>query len=193
MISQGLSGPVSGLVTFTRTAEANRTLLEARSMGRYRRLYVGLARVAPDPPEGIWEGKISIDPKDRRRRVVGPGREARRAATEYALASRGEDVVMMHLRPLTGRTHQLRVHMSAAGSPLLGDVRYGGERRVVRGDGRVVSCRRVMLHCAALELPDVESGETLHLRAPLPEDMDAAWLSLSSSPGGASSGKPKGP
>lgn len=176
--SSRLDAEVTGLVTFARTRAANRALLEARSKGRYRRLYVGLARVAPEPPEGRWEGEISLDPTDRRRRVPGPGLEAQRAETEYRMAARAEDAVLMHLRPHTGRTHQLRVHMKAAGAPLLGDLRYGGERRVVRADGRVITCRRTMLHCAALEIPDVESLEPLYLSARVPDDMRAVWIKL---------------
>ncbi len=177
--SSRLDAEVSGLVTFARTRRATRALLDARASGRYGRLYVGIASATPGPAEGRWEGAIGIDPQDRRRRVVAAaGRPAR---TEYRAAEQAPDgACLLELRPHTGRTHQLRVHAAQAGVPLLGDVVYGGPRRVVRPDGRVVTARRVMLHCAALSLPDVARGRgTLELRAELPDDMRAVWTALS--------------
>ena len=69
------------------------------------------------------------------------------------------------------------MHAAHAGAPLLGDVRYGGPRRVVLDDGRVVRAKRVMLHCEALRIPDVEGG-WLEPLCPVPDDMRALWLSL---------------
>lgn len=102
------------------------------------------------------------------------------AVTDFAVAGTAGVVAALHLRPRTGRTHQLRVHASRAGSPLLGDVAYGGAPRLVLADGRVVTARRVMLHCAWLSLPRVRdaSAPPLVLRAEIPEDMGAAWAAL---------------
>lgn len=183
--SSRLDAEVSGLVTFARTRRATRALLDARSAGRYGRLYQGLASSAPDPEEGRWEQAIGIAPRDKRLRTAveptGKRRsKARPAATDYRVVERAPGgQAFLELRPRTGRTHQLRVHCAHAGAPLLGDVQYGGPRRVTLPDGRVVTPRRVMLHCASLSLPDVARGTgTLELRDEMPDDMRDVWRAL---------------
>jgi len=179
--SSRLDAEASGLVTFARTRRATKALLEARRKGRYGRLYLALGIGVPQPHEGRWDDAIGIDPADARRRVVGTTAGARRvqhAETRYATGASAAGASVMWLRPATGRTHQLRVHAAAAGVPLLGDVTYGGPRRVVRDDGRVVTPRRTMLHCAALSLPDVAGSGTLPLLEPAPPDLARIWEQL---------------
>jgi 23S rRNA-/tRNA-specific pseudouridylate synthase len=152
-----LDTQVTGLVVFARTAAANALVLEARRAGRVRRRYVGLSRRAPEPAEGDWRAAIGIDPRDPKRRralpegATGPG--VKDAHTRYRVRALTEALVALDLWPQTGRTHQLRVHASHAGVPLLGDVAYGGERRIVLANGRILSAGRVMLHCAEVSMP----------------------------------------
>lgn len=192
-----LDAQVSGLVTFARTRQANRYLRGARASGTYRRLYLGLAAAPPSPLQGCWQAQIGIDPRDPRRRVAGlkgragpkgkgglkgkggpPAKELRQAATDYRTAQILDQAALLHLWPLTGRTHQLRVHCSLAGSPLLGDRHYGGPVRVVRPDGRVIRARRIMLHCTRLLLPDPTGSGELVVEALPPPDMTALWCAL---------------
>jgi 23S rRNA-/tRNA-specific pseudouridylate synthase len=177
--SSRLDAEVSGLVTFARTRRATQALLAARRRGTYGRVYLGIAAQAPEPAAGQWDAAIGIDPDDKRLRKTG-GLSSREARTVYEVRERApEGACVLELRPHTGRTHQLRVHAAHAGAPLLGDVFYGGPRRVVRPDGRVVTARRVMLHCHALTLPDVARGSgTLKLVEPMPEDMHRVWDEL---------------
>src|SRR5262249_52082411 len=139
-----LDAEVTGLVTFARTERATEALLKARRRGDYRRRYLALAAVAPEPSVGLWPWPIALDPRAPRKRIATSGERERPAETEYRTGVVLPLVTVLHLFPRTGRTHQLRVHASRAGSPLLGDVHYGGVRRVVREDGRVVTVRRVM-------------------------------------------------
>lgn len=178
--SSRLDLPVSGLVTFARTREGNDALLTARRAGSYQRLYLGIAQSAPDHL-GEWTEALSLDPGDPRRRVVSPRASARghrEAHTDSGIRATAFHGVLLELRPRTGRTHQLRVHAAHHGAPLLGDTRYGGITRVVTDEGRVVTARRVMLHCAALDLPDVASGGTLALRLAPPDDFASVWSKL---------------
>jgi 23S rRNA pseudouridine955/2504/2580 synthase len=182
--SSRLDSEVSGLVTFTRTREANRALLAARAAGQYCRCYVALAATAPDPPQGSWDSPIAIDPNDKRLRLAagatGPGsRSGKPALTVYETVgqTRGSAVVL-RLRPKTGRTHQLRAHAAAARSPLLGDRHYGGLTRIALADGRVLSIRRAMLHCAQIDIPDLARGGRLVLTAETPQDMLELWQAL---------------
>lgn len=165
-----LDAEVSGLVTFARTRRANEALKEARARGDYRRLYLGLS-LAPLPalPARV-ETEIGIDPRDPRRRLVNGGRDPKRAASRIAVRVETPHVALLELRPETGRTHQLRVHAAHVGAPLLGDVVYGGARRVTLPNGAVLRAPRVMLHCARLELPRVGGEGTVVVTAPPPED-----------------------
>jgi 23S rRNA pseudouridine1911/1915/1917 synthase len=76
---------------------------------------------------------------------------------------------------VTGRTHQLRVHSSHAGSPLYGDASYGGPRKIVRTDGSVEALGRVALHAAWVRLP-LEGG--VRVEAPIPPELVALWEAL---------------
>ncbi len=94
---------------------------------------------------------------------------------------------LLLLAPDTGRTHQLRVHLAAAGHPILGDSRYGGPARVpvFSGAGRLafVAAPRLALHAARLAIRHPDGERTLRLRAPFPEDLAAFWRSLTGKTG----------
>ena len=185
-----LDAEVSGLVTFARTAAGNERLLRARRDHSYRRRYLALGVLGPGqnplPAEGRWDWAIGVDPRDkRRRRADAPDAprakaSATRFSVERALATSGPEgaatLLLLRLEPETGRTHQLRVHAAAAGAPLLGDVHYGGARRLTLPDGRVHALRRVALHCARLELPGLAGAPPLQVSAPLPAALLAALL-----------------
>jgi 23S rRNA pseudouridine1911/1915/1917 synthase len=179
--SSRLDADVTGLVTFARTTRGIAALREARAKNQYQRLYLALAETAPQPGEGRWDFPIAIDTRDPRKRMVVPteSRIAHKlAATRYAVRSVASHGVLLELRPETGRTHQLRLHASHAGVPLLGDVHYKGKKHITTPDGRVHLARRVMLHCAELVLPRVDAEGSHTLRAPVPADMRALWTAL---------------
>lgn len=173
-----LDTQVTGLVVFARDALANRLVLEARRAGLLARRYVGLCRRAPQPVEGSWQAAIAIDPRDpKKRRALADGAGGagvKDAHTRYGVRAATQPVVALDLWPQTGRTHQLRVHAAHAGVPLLGDVAYGGERRIVLPNGRILSAGRVMLHCAEVLLPHPDRAE-LRLNLPPAEDMQQLW------------------
>jgi 23S rRNA pseudouridine955/2504/2580 synthase len=85
------------------------------------------------------------------------------------------------LRPVTGRTHQLRAHMAEIGHPIVGDGKYGTNRQTNEGDGWGAQLggeisRKLHLHAARLDIPHpAETGRTLRLEAPLPEHMRRTW------------------
>ena len=172
-----LDSPVSGLVTFALTKRANERLLAARRAGSYERLYLGVTLHALEPSRGRWSWPISIDPRNGKLRVAGPGRGEREARTDYEVVERSPYASVLHLRPRTGRTHQLRVHSAKAGAPLFGDHAYGGERRLTLDDGTVVTPRRVMLHCHRVAFP---WGDTrLVFESPLDEGFRSIMQAVS--------------
>lgn len=165
-----LDAEVTGLVTFTRTRAANLDLLDARQRGAYRRLY--LALVLDTPTQDRWTGAIAIDPRDPRKRRVDPS--GKPSATRVEVAAQSGEVRLLALRPETGRTHQIRVHAAEDGCPLVGDRPYGGTKRLTLANGRVLAARRVMLHCARVQL-ETEHAGTLVFRDPPPDDFRSLW------------------
>jgi len=156
---------VSGVVTVGLSADANRLVQGWREEGRFRRRYLGLAsspRGVSDLPlgegrVGSWSG--SIGRASGSLRSIG-GRNPEAAHTDYArIASASlpratpSALHLLALAPLTGRTHQLRVHCTAHGLPLLGDRAYGGASRFISDSGAVSALDRVALHAAWVELP----------------------------------------
>lgn len=179
-----LDADVTGLVTFAKTKAAIAGLRAARAEGRYHRGYLAIAGRAPTPPEGEWSASIAIDPRDPTLRVVSEtGERVQHARTSYAVRDALEHAAVLWLTPHTGRTHQLRVHAAHAGLPLLGDVRYGGDKRVVLVDGRVITARRTMLHCAWLKLPAIDGRGEHEVRAEVLPDMRALWKALGGAEG----------
>jgi len=177
--SSRLDAEVTGLVTFARTRTATARLLEARSRGAYRRTYLCLVTSAPTEREGQWSWAIGIDPRDPRHRLaVPPGTRGSKAASSgYRTLASLPAAALLALEPHSGRTHQLRVHAAAAGHPILGDRPYGGAQRITLADGSVLSARRVMLHCARLELPDGQGG-VQRFAAAVHADMLRLWTAL---------------
>jgi 23S rRNA pseudouridine955/2504/2580 synthase/23S rRNA pseudouridine1911/1915/1917 synthase len=106
------------------------------------------------------------------------GRDAVPAQTRYEACGFARDgAAVLALAPMTGRTHQIRVHAANAGAPLVGDVAYGGAARVTLASGRVVEPRRVALHAARVVVPD-EDGGPLAIVAPIPSALVELWSNL---------------
>jgi 23S rRNA pseudouridine955/2504/2580 synthase/23S rRNA pseudouridine1911/1915/1917 synthase len=174
---------VSGVVLFAITEEARRRLADARASGAYSRRYVAVASAAPNPECGLWDAPIGRA-RDPRHRAVR-GKDATPAATAFvtvARAARGvapsaAPAAMLAVVPLTGRTHQIRLHASHAGAPLLGDPLYGGPARIVAATGATRALRRIALHAARVTVPDAR-GALFSVDAPFPGELAALWESL---------------
>jgi 23S rRNA pseudouridine1911/1915/1917 synthase len=167
---------VSGVVVFALSKAAADRLARARTDGTYERRYVALASRAPAPEQGTWSAPIGRA-GDPRLRMAG-GRDPVPAETQYRVCSlAGLGVAMLAVGPKTGRTHQIRVHASHAGAPLVGDRDYGGPSRVTLPTGRVLEPRRVALHAARVVVPGDE-GKPLVAEAPIPLELDALWSAL---------------
>lgn len=176
--SSRLDREVTGLVIFARTDRGIQHLLAARKAERYRRTYLALVSPAPEASEGLWSWRIGIDPRDRRLRVAledgQSGERAQDASSRFEVLASVADVGLIAVRPATGRTHQIRVHAKASGSPIVGDTSYAGVGRVTLRDGRVVHAPRVMLHCRQVIVPRVGEGEHVFV-ADVPADLREVW------------------
>lgn len=126
-----------------------------------RREYLGVAVGSVMPPLGRIDLPIGREEGSLIKRCITT--EGAEAHTEYETMQAVNGFTLLRLRPLTGRTHQLRLHMSAIGYPLAGDFLYGTE------DPELIP--RPALHSSDLWMRHPVSGEEMHFSAPLPEDM----------------------
>ncbi len=101
------------------------------------------------------------------------GRRLREAETKWNVLERLGDAALLEVAPATGRTHQIRVHLSAAGHPVLGDRTYGQKTRL--GGVRFL---RQMLHASVLGLVHPVTGKYMEFKSPLPPDMKKALSQL---------------
>ena len=152
-----LDTPTSGAVLVARSPKAAAFLSEAFRAGEVRKTYLAWVRGVPYPPEGEWD--VPLAPA--RGGVVVANLDGRMARTRFRIAEVRADDCLLELSPLTGRTHQLRVHCACAGLPILGDRKYG-----VPSPG----ARRALLHAWRLDFP-LPAGGRKTVEAPLPGDM----------------------
>ncbi len=180
-----LDREVSGVVTFALTPRAREALAQARAEGRYLRRYVALAVGAPSEPLHVWEVPIGRG-RDPLRRVAF-GRDPEKAATVARLVETthgAAPVSLLAVSPETGRTHQIRLHASHAGLPLMGDRAYGGPVRWTLGGGKVLGITRIALHAARVTVPvdfDRSDAAPRALVAPVPDALRELWSALGGS------------
>jgi 23S rRNA pseudouridine1911/1915/1917 synthase len=159
----------SGVVVFGKHREATSGLAAEFREGRARKQY--LAVTGPGLPErGSIDLPISKDPSRPGRQRASRAANGVPALTEYERLTSGPARCVVKLRPQTGRTHQLRAHLTAIGFPILGDVLYGGLREL-----NGVPIPRCLLHAQRLELSHPRDGQAWEIEAPAPDDL-ARWL-----------------
>jgi 23S rRNA pseudouridine1911/1915/1917 synthase len=164
-----LDKDTSGLLVVAKTDAAQASLMRQFGDRSIEKEYLALVRGDPPAPRGRVEAPIGRDPRDRQRMAVVAG--GRESVTEYELLASGGGYALLALRPLTGRTHQIRAHLAFLGLPIAGDLRYGGGE----GPGGL---RRQFLHAARLGLERPLDGRRLRAWSELPGDL-AACLSAS--------------
>jgi 23S rRNA pseudouridine1911/1915/1917 synthase len=122
---------------------------------------------------------IGRDPKDRQKMTSRRARRSRQAVTRITRVEHLRGVTLAHVAIHTGRTHQIRVHLSAIGHPVVGDTIYGGARRHVAGDVKPVQrLERPFLHAARLAFTHPTDGRRLEFSAPLPADLQSVFDAL---------------
>ena len=171
-----LDAQVSGLVVIARGAEAARLCAELKATGALHRRYLALASRAVEPATGTWNAPIG----EGRRRARDALTRYETLATARPLSSSAAPT-LLGVEPVTGRTHQIRLHAAGAGAPLLGDVKHGGPRRVVLPDGRVLVVDRVALHAVQVRVL-VGGAPVWTVSAPFPDDLAVLWATLGGDP-----------
>ena len=157
-----LDKPVSGVVVFARTPEAHRELSRQFEMHTARKSYLALVHGVVAADEGGSDAPL---------REFGSGRSAvdpagRACRTRWRVLLRLPAATLLEVLPHTGRRHQIRAHLYAAGHPVVGDPMYGDRAQAAQWP-------RLMLHAARLELAHPVGGAPLILASPPPESFDA--------------------
>jgi len=177
----------TGLLVVAKTNAAHRDLARQFEERTTRRRYEALLWGAPEPAEGVFEGAIGRDPRDRKRMAVVPEEKGKAARTHYRVEERLAHTARAECKLETGRTHQIRVHAAEAGHPLLGDDKYGGARIRSGTNGRkrrafferlFDQLGRPALHAASLGFRHPATGEELDFTAETPDDLRRTWAEL---------------
>lgn len=155
-----LDGGTSGLMVVART---EKIMMKMQNMFKERTVtkkYIALAHGCPERREGILSGPIDKDPNNPLRMIISES--GKPSLTGYRVLWSMNGISLVECRLFTGRTHQIRVHMSALGCPLVGDSLYGAPPDEQLG--------RVYLHSWRLEFAHPETGEMMRFRQPLTLD-----------------------
>lgn len=160
----------SGVMVAAKEDVAHQELAAQFAEHSIDRVYRTLVRGLPRADAGRIDRPIGRHPRDRKRMSVET-RVGRPSATNWRVTRRFRTAMTseLEIRPETGRTHQIRVHLSSAGLPLVGDTIYGRARGSEAGLGRPA------LHAARLGFDHPRTGERLVFDAPLPDDL-IAWM-----------------
>lgn len=163
-----LDRETSGVVLFAKTELARRALVRQFERHLIHKRYLALVVGTLTPASGVIDAPLARDPADRRRTIVTPtGQPAR---TCYRLLAAHASYALVLAEPVTGRTHQIRAHLAAAGAPLIGDRRY-----LPNADESPAAllADRAMLHAWQIAFRYPGSGAPVAVTAPLPADFSA--------------------
>jgi 23S rRNA pseudouridine955/2504/2580 synthase len=176
-LTHRLDRDTSGVLVLARSAKAANHLAKGFSGKSIEKIYLALVTGVPQPLEGAIDLPLSkIEAGDGYEQVGIDEDEGKRAVTEYrVLDSLARKYALMELRPLTGRMHQLRVHMKAIGCPILGDYKYGDGTNNAQtvGVGNTLH-----LHARRIVIPAFGGEKKVDVTAPLPQHMQQSFKAL---------------
>lgn len=170
-----LDKDTGGLMIVARTRKSAQQLSEAFQGRDVDKTYWALVVGVPRPKAGtinlaIAKRMVRIGEGDTERVVPAEGEDAKKAVTDYQTIEEAGTVTFLAMRPVTGRTHQLRVHASAIGCPIVGDGKYGGPASRIEG-----VAPKLHLFCRSMSFPHPRTGKQVTLSAPLTGHMLDTW------------------
>lgn len=166
-----LDKETSGLILIAKNERAHRWLQDQFRLRKVVKTYLALVDGKPPTPSGRVESHIGRDPSHRKRMAIVSESRGRTAISEYKTAESFQNHTLLEFHPLTGRTHQIRLHCAFLGCPIVGDEVYG--RKKVS-----VAIKRHFLHAYRLQIVLPGEEETKHFEAPLPEELEQVLASL---------------
>lgn len=156
---QRLDRDTSGLLIVAKNAFSHQQLAKQMETGRLEKEYMAVVEGELEQPQGVIEAPIWREPGNPRRLVDGRGKEAK---TAYHVVERLPGATLIRLQLLTGRTHQIRVHLAHIGHPIFGDALYGGSTDRIG---------RQALHASRLSFDHPATRAPIVVESPLPEDI----------------------
>ena len=157
-----LDRPVSGALIFAKTSKGKDRMRQLFTERKVDKTYLALVSRLPEPHEADLQNWMY---KDRNKNIVeivkGERLGAVRARTIYKTLGRADRYYLVRLHPVTGKSHQLRVHMSFIGSPIMGDIKYGGPT--------IHNPNALMLHCRQMEFVHPIQKVPVVVKADLPQ------------------------
>jgi len=160
-----LDKDTSGLILIAKNERAHRFLQDQFRLRQVKKVYLALVDGKPPTPNGRIEASIGRDPAHRKKMAIVPDVKGRESVTEYFTRESFSEHTLIEAHPLTGRTHQIRLHLAFIGCPIAGDTVYG--RRKVS-----LPLNRHFLHAAQLtiRLPGEKQPRTFE--SPLPPELE---------------------
>ena len=163
-----LDKETSGLLLIARNDQAHQRLATQFQSREVEKIYLALVYGLLRRKQGEIDTPIGRDRWNRTRMSLR-SRQARPALTRYQVLEERGHYSLLQVRILTGRTHQIRVHLAALGHPVVGDKTYGSRR--VRVNLGPCPCQRLFLHAAILAFHHPDTGQLMHFESPLPPDL----------------------
>lgn len=161
-----LDADTSGVLVVAKDDKSHRSLADQFKDRDTKKRYLAWVVGTPRPPQGSWNGSIARHPVHRKKMAVQDN--GRPSKTDYQTRMTLAGASFIEIRLHTGRTHQIRVHSSHAGVPVVGDAFYGsGQRQEL---ARKCGVERQLLHAWQLALQHPASGEEMEFEAPIPSD-----------------------
>lgn len=163
----------SGLLVVAKSDAAHEGLAAQFAAHSVHRRYLAVCAGHPSPAEGTIDARVGRSDSDRKKMTVLPNNSSRgkSAVTHYKVLERFDHAALIECRLETGRTHQVRVHCASIGHALVGDPVYGRIPKPLRPVLESLGFARQALHAAELGFVHPMTGESLHFRSDLPQDM----------------------
>ena len=170
----------SGLIVAAKTDRAHAGLAAQFATHTIERRYCAIVSGVPRRPEGRIECNLGRSAADRKKMAVVPAGQGKHAVTHWRVVEPLAGAALVECRLETGRTHQVRVHMSAIGHPLLGDPVYGSAKgsAVTRNLLEVLAFKRQALHAARLGFVHPVTSHAMAFESDIPADMQALFTHL---------------
>ena len=166
-----LDKDTSGLIVVAKNDAAMRWLQEQFRQRTVQKTYLALVDGAPPTPTGRIEAPIGRDPKSRKKMAVTVPAKGREAISEYKTIESFRKHTLLEVRPLTGRTHQIRLHCAMLNCPIVGDVQYGHDKMSLE-------LKRHFLHAYQLKITLPGEQKARIFEAPLPPELEKVLDSL---------------
>ena len=166
-----LDKDTSGIILLAKNDAAHHWLQEQFRLRRVDKTYIALVDGRPSTPTGRIEAAIGRSPAQRKQMAVTTDNKGREAVSEYRVLENFPRHTLLEVHPITGRTHQIRLHLAFIGCPVAGDTVYGRKKATI-------TLQRHFLHAASLSILLPGQTEQHRFEAPLPPELLQALESL---------------